>query len=74
MNIEYMSYVEWKRINPIAAEKCDYCNGTGICDCELCGQETHCQECNGAGSYELSGQAYDKQLKLDKKRAERWYQ
>ena len=72
MNINYMSYIEWKKKNPIAEEKCDYCNGTGRCDCELCGQETECLECDGVGSYELSGQAYNKQLNLDKKRIELW--
>ena len=73
VELNHLSYVEWKKINPIVAEKCDYCNGSGICDCELCGHETECLECSGAGSIELSGWTYDKQLKLDKKNAERWY-
>jgi len=49
LTLNHISFEEWLAINKDLKkeEECDQCNGTGYCECDCCGHEEVCGECNG---------------------------
>ena len=54
----------------VTKEKCEWCDGIGISECDECVSEIECPDCNGSGKVNIGRQEYNKQLVKDKKAVE----
>lgn len=79
---KFVTFEEWVRENPgilddFPEEDCLGCAGEGGVECGECGHQTECEECEGygfLGGIASAKQEYNRLLKLDKERWEKYLQ
>ncbi len=59
--MEMLSYKEWLKFYGIEPEMkpCDCCAGTGYDECNSCGGEIECHNCNRAGEIDETRKEYE---------------
>lgn len=68
MKVEFMSVRQWSDMNPEMKEQeteCKQCNGDGYIECETCGHEETCSECEGEGTLNSIFLLYEIQKRKD---------
>lgn len=75
---KHMSFQEWKEQNKELIEglkKCPVCEGTGKIECDWCGHDNACLECEGKGYFgETPYRMYVKQLDQTEKRLKSYFE